>query len=109
MNDKFETFFAYAIAISVVTITIFVGLLVVILLEAFVLIKLWEWFVVPTFGLSLLNIPQAVGISLIAAILTHQDIPSQADDEIAKKIQACAPFIRMLILLVMGYIAYLFI
>lgn len=39
-------------------------LIIAVFLKAIVLVKLWEWFIVPTFALPVLNIPQAIGISL---------------------------------------------
>ncbi len=43
--------------------------------EGFVLTKLWGWFLVPHFGMAALPITIAIGISLIAAFLTHQSKP----------------------------------
>ncbi len=33
--------------------------------RAFVLMKLWAWFIVPLFGLPALNIPYAIGLALV--------------------------------------------
>lgn len=44
----------------------FVGLIVLVtFMRAFVLIKLWGWFMVPCFSLPTLNIPYAIGLSLV--------------------------------------------
>ena len=40
--------------------------------HAFVVAKLWAWFIVPTFGLDPLTLPVAYGLSLIASFLTYQ-------------------------------------
>ena len=40
------------------------------LVRAFVLIRLWAWFIVPTFQLPLLNYPYAIGLSLVIGLFT---------------------------------------
>ena len=40
--------------------------------EGFVLMKLWGWFIVPTFGLPALTIAVAIGLALTVSFLTHQ-------------------------------------
>ena len=52
---------------------IILGLLLVAmvaLVRAFVLIRLWAWFIVPTFQLPLLNYPYAIGLSLVIGLFT---------------------------------------
>jgi hypothetical protein len=50
------------------------------LLEGFVAKQLWLWFIVPTFGLNPLTIPQAIGISILWGLFSPS--PSrQADDD----------------------------
>lgn len=53
----------------------FVGLLAVVVgltcLRAFVLLKLWTWFVMPLFGLPALTIPYAIGLSLVVSLFFH--------------------------------------
>lgn len=41
----------------------------VVCFKAFVLTKIWAWFIVPTFGLPMLTIPVAIGISCIFSLL----------------------------------------
>jgi len=43
-----------------------------IILNGWVLAKLWAWFLVPVFSLPGLSIPVAIGIALIISHLTHQ-------------------------------------
>ena len=43
------------LAIGLLTLTV----------KAFVLVKMWAWFIAPYFGLPILSIPLAIGISLI--------------------------------------------
>lgn len=44
------------------------------IVNGWALILLWGWFIVPTFELDPLAIPQAIGLALIAGFLTHQVI-----------------------------------
>lgn len=46
-------------------------------LYGFVLVKLWSWFVAPTFHVPNLNIPVALGISLVVGMLTHQFVKTK--------------------------------
>lgn len=48
---------------------------------AFVGVKLWAWFVVPVFGLPLLTLPQAFGLSLLCHYWTWQHISIKCKDE----------------------------
>lgn len=41
-------------------------------MNGWALSKLWSWFVVETFGLPILSIPEAIGLAMIASYLTHQ-------------------------------------
>lgn len=40
--------------------------------RGYVLSILWRWFIVPTFRWPELSVPVAIGISIVAAYLTHQ-------------------------------------
>lgn len=72
----------------IVTSTV-VGVLVLFLLmglygswaAAFVGVRLWAWFVVPVFGLPLLTLPQAYGLSLLCHFWTWQHFSSKCKDE----------------------------
>jgi hypothetical protein len=46
--------------------------IVAIISEGYVLSVLWGWFMVPTLGLPGISLVQAIGISLIFALLTHR-------------------------------------
>ena len=49
--------------------------------EGFVFVKLWAWFIIPTFGMAPLTIPMAIGLCLVAAFLTHQMRQTQKGEE----------------------------
>ncbi len=42
------------------------------LLSGWILSVLWGWFIIPVFHLPALTIPYAIGISIVAGLLTHQ-------------------------------------
>lgn len=55
------------------------GLMVVLsILRGFVLSQLWGWFIVPI-GVPSISVPQAIGIAIIASVLTYA--PSDAMQE----------------------------
>lgn len=63
MESKEETsIFAALLAIIAAGIALFY--------TPYVLTQLWLWFVVPTFGLPVLTIPLAMGLCLVAQMLT---------------------------------------
>jgi hypothetical protein len=51
------------------------------IINGFVLTVLWGWFVIPLFSLPPLNIPQAIGISIIVSYLTHRKTETEDKDE----------------------------
>jgi hypothetical protein len=56
----------------VLVIAMFLLLLAGLALNAFVLVQLWGWFVVPTFGLVALSFLQAMGLVITVSFLTKQ-------------------------------------
>lgn len=78
---------------------------IITVLRAFVLCKLWTWFMIPLFHLPELTIPLAIGIALVAGTF-HSHIPS--DDE--NKVQFwTVAFAGPLITLFFGWIVQMFI
>lgn len=49
--------------------------------SGFVLSVLWGWFVVPTFGAPILNIPAAIGIAGIVSYLTRSSHKEKTKDD----------------------------
>ena len=87
--------------IVVIVVGITLGLT---LLRAFVLIKMWEWFIVPLFSLPALNIPYALGLSLIVGMFM-QNIVKTEDNKKTMLTIILAP----LATLSLGWIVHLFI
>jgi hypothetical protein len=87
-------------------IILFLVLAVGFIQEGFVLIKLWNWFALPLFpNLPILNIPQAIGISILLGFLTHQymELPELKTTEEKGK-RAVSILIRPWVVLLFGYI-----
>lgn len=88
------------------TIIVFLVVVLGFIQEGFVLIKLWNWFALPLFpSLPNLNIPQAIGISMLVGFLTHQymELPKlETVEEKAKRILEI--LIRPWVALLFGYI-----
>ena len=55
------------IAVPVAIILFVLAVVPLALIEAFVLVKLWAWFVVPAFGLPPIGYVTAIGIDLVAS------------------------------------------
>ena len=75
------------------------------ILNGFVIVKLWAWFIVP-FGLEPITMVPAIGLGLIVGFLTEQRVPSDDD----KKFE---PLVRMylspLLTLLAGWVVTWFI
>lgn len=79
--------------------------------RGYVLTVLWEWFVVPTFGLHPLAIAPAIGLSLVVSYLTHQsDAAKTPDGDFADRMaRACAyAFLLPLVVLGIGWVVQKF-
>ena len=78
--------------------------------RGYVLSILWGWFIVPVFGLPALIIPVAIGISIIAGMLTSQKTYNEATDKDAKKWLPWVTFaVGPAVALLAGWIAQKFI
>ena len=78
------------------------------LLRAFVLIQLWSWFVIPMFGLPILTIPFALGLSLIVGMFHPSLNPDTTDNNKNKTIIANA-FLNPIFVLLIGWVIKTFI
>ena len=82
------------------------------ILNGFVLTILWGWFIVPTFHLSPLSIPAAIGIAMVTGYLTHQYAPDVEEKERSdgeKILRATLMIVlRPLAVLGIGYVVHLY-
>jgi len=62
-------------------IVFFVTIIGGILASAFVLSSLWEWFIVPTFGLNPLRIVEAIGLTVVVRFLTYKKSDFKTEEE----------------------------
>lgn len=90
----------FALGIGYVLTTIFGG---------WVLTVLWGWFVVLTFGLPSLSIPIAIGINLVAVVLTinaqpHKDKDKALFDSLAESL--CFVVVYRTLFLISGWILH---
>jgi hypothetical protein len=109
----------------IAVVAIFFGIVVVMALLAvfiafssmyngWVLMKLWEWFIIPVFHLPMLTLPAAMGLSLVVHFLTYQhqstsDTKGTEEEEKKKRIRIFVQiFLRPLIVLGIGYVIHLY-
>jgi len=78
MDKLIVYFFSTIFAIGLVIVTV--------IWEGFAIYKLWEWFIVSTFGLPVISIPIAIGISLFVNVVNYKS-PSigESDKKSLKK------------------------
>lgn len=78
------------------------------LLNGFVLMKLWTWFVVSTFALPRLTMPFAIGLALVVRFLSFE--PDAVKSEFKKPFseQLITALLRPFMTLLFGWIVTLF-
>jgi len=99
------------IVIGLGVLFFFVGLMAIsAILNGFVLVKLWSWFIVPTFGLPALSIPLAIGIALTAKFIT-QDLSNinNAKQEGSNWTPIVVAFANPFLVLLFGWIVKCFV
>jgi hypothetical protein len=88
----------------------FTIVLIEIILNAWVLMQMWGWFWVTTFGLPVLSIPAAIGISMTVKFVTGNYTKVNSDDSKKNVITKIAISLALPIcILGIGYIVHLFI
>ena len=81
----------------IATIILVIGSLgLMAVLRGWVLSILWGWFMVPVFGLPVLNIPFAIGLALVVRLLTSSS-SSKDDDKYAWTKPFLSPFAALLV------------
>lgn len=81
------------------------------IVSAFTFVKLWEWFIIPTFHLIELSISQAIGIMILISYLKmRNEIKKQEGDFLVIFLKNVAlVIITSGFSLLFGYVVYLFI
>ena len=93
---------------AIVLFGLLLGMVPITLLQSFVLVKLWVWFIVPVFGLPILTIVPAIGLRLIVGYLTFHNIYSKDTRSGGEKLYnylSMGTFYPLLVLL-SGYIVH---
>ncbi len=88
----------------------FISLVLSSIWQGFVLVKVWGWFVVPTFELTALSIPVAIGLVCVMRMLTglyNQATVFNKDDTAHEKFGKAigVMFVAPLMLLVIAWVA----
>ena len=91
-----------AMAIMLVLLGVFALPVIDVLWEGYVLMTLWGWFMVPHFHLPALTLAIAIGVACTLSLLTHQYVPSKADDSVAPVVYT---FLFPAMMLLIGWLA----
>lgn len=99
--------FATALLITLLGLPFFVGMMIALgAFEAWVLSKLWLWYIVPVFNIPVPSLPLLFGLSLVAHVLTHQTTPTSLPKDTSKEeriVFNLGGFLRPLFALIIGY------
>ncbi len=80
-------------------------------MSAYVLTQLWEWFIVPAFGLPSMSFVAAFGIMLISGLLSvriQKEESENAEPSVYLLLQFFIPVLNPLLILVLGWLVHLF-
>ena len=80
-------------------------MIVAYLLNGVALKLLWGWFMVPTLGLPVISLVQAIGIGIVIGFLTQQHIPR---DKEQKKELLVFEVLTPVLAIAVGWIVHLF-
>ena len=80
-------------------------MIVAYLLNGVALKLLWGWFMVPTLGLPVISLVQAIGIGIVIGFLTQQHIPRDEDE---KKELLVFEVLTPVLAIAIGWIVHLF-
>jgi hypothetical protein len=95
---------AAAIVIPAVLLAMTPFVVAIALLRAFVLRKLWLWFVVPQFGLDALSYPAAIGVALVWSFLCPYPIDYAKEPESTAAKRAVQTFAGPPLALFVGWV-----
>jgi len=106
----------YSIADGCIVASVLLALVMVLapvtyIINGLVLKVLWLWFIAETFGLPVITVAQAIGLSIVVGFLTHQDCQREKTEDAynaAGKLIVTI-FVGPLLALGIGYIVHLFV
>lgn len=89
--------------LTILAVPLYVALLI---FHAYIITIMWDWFVIPVFGLGELSIPYAIGLSLFVGTFSSDTYKETSTSEDLKNLAKVA--IRPILALLIGYIALQF-
>lgn len=108
MNDSSKTIFGcFGLVVLII-----VGIVTSAILNGYVLMKLWEWFIMPTFeSAPALSIPVAIGVGLLVSLLTYHTTNNKSNDDSTTEgvVRFVLVVFHPLLYLVLGWIVYQFV
>jgi hypothetical protein len=75
----------------------------------FILRTIYAWLIVPTYHVAPLTIPQAIGVALVVSFLTKTPAYNKTDDTDYAKAMMGTYIYRPIIVLLIAYVAHLYI
>jgi hypothetical protein len=96
---------AYVGAFIAAAVAVALWIMGAVVVNGLVLQVLWDWFVIPVFGLPALSLPATMGLSLLVNYLTQS--AAQATEENTTRVYVMM-FVKPVIGLVAGWIIHLF-
>jgi len=109
MNTKENKLYSYLIIISMLVSTSTISLII----YGAVAVKLWDWFIVPLFGIRPISIAEVIGLSLFISLFVssskykeEKEIDEYAGEIIKVFIHT---FLRSALVLLIGWIVYQFV
>jgi len=81
------------------------------MVNGWVLLKLWAWFVMPLFDVAPLTVAQAIGLGVTVGLVTHQGVPTgdNRNDSNALARAIAQAFVIPLVALLVGWIVSYFV
>lgn len=81
--------------------------IIMIFVNGFVIMKVWNWFINPYFGLMTLNLPMGIGIGLLAQSMTGSTQYNEQTEE-ERVTSLIMTIIVPILILITGFITQLF-
>lgn len=78
------------------------------ILNGWVFTILWKWFIVSTFGMKLITIPQGIGLAVFICFITYRADNNNKNDESYLGLEIIMSLIYPIVFLIYGWIISLF-
>ena len=103
MKDSLACFGLFVAAIALIVVGS--------IMNGWVLSIMWGWFVVPLFGVPVLKVAPAIGVALVAKMLTHQSSSKSNEKKDTSETvgELIAAFLSPMVTLLIGWIVLQFV